>query len=97
LASRGTWRGPRRCHMTAAGSSEPLAHVGEGVEVLVGGPARSQHDPVARGSTRAPNVANAVSAWMVTTRSSWRTCAKLNPTQRRWFCRSGSAGGGHGP
>jgi hypothetical protein len=54
---------------------------GEGVEVLVGGPARSHDDPVACGSTRAPNVANAVSASMATTRSSWRTCAKLNPTQ----------------
>jgi hypothetical protein len=49
--------------------------------MLVGDPARSHNDPVARGSTRAPNVPNAVSAWMATTRSSWRTCAKLNPTQ----------------
>src|SRR5258708_40060829 len=50
-------------------SSEPLAHVGEGVEVLVGDPARSQHDPVVCGSTRAPNVPNAVSASMATARS----------------------------
>ena len=32
-------------------------------------------------STRAPNVPNAVSALMATTRSPGRTCAKLNPTQ----------------
>ena len=54
---------------------------GEGVEVLVGDPARSQYDPVACGSTRAPNMPNAVSASMATTRSSWRTCAKIDPTQ----------------
>jgi hypothetical protein len=63
---------------------------GEGVEVLVGDPARSQYDPVACGSTRAPNLPNAVSASIATTRSSWRTCAKLDPAQ-------GRRGGGHGP
>jgi hypothetical protein len=66
---------------------------GEGVEVLVGDPARSQYDPVACGSTRAPNLPNAVSASMATTRSSWRTCAKLDPAQAAMVvCRSGSAG-----
>src|SRR3954470_469420 len=91
-ALRGIWIGPRRCN-DGGGSSEPLAHVGEGVEVLVGGTARSHYDPVVYRSTRAPNLANAVSAWMATPRSSWRICAKLNPTQvASWFCRSGSAG-----
>jgi hypothetical protein len=74
--------GPRRCH-DGGGSSERLAHVGEGVEVLVGGPARSQYDPVVYRSTRAPNLPNAVSASMATTRSSWRTCAKIDPTAGR--------------
>ena len=54
---------------------------GDSVEVLVGDPARSQYDPVACGSTRAPKVPNAVSASMATTGSSWRTCAKIDPTQ----------------
>ena len=54
---------------------------GEGVEVVVGDPARSQYDPVACGAARVPNLPNAVSASMATTRSSWRTCAKLDPTQ----------------
>ena len=49
--------------------------------MLFGGPARSQNDPVACGSTRAPKVPNAVSASMATTGSSWRTCAKIDPTQ----------------
>src|SRR3954454_22169888 len=64
-ALRGIWIGPRRCN-DGGGSSEPLAHVGEGVEVLVGGTARSHYDPVVYRSTRAPNLANAVSAWMAT-------------------------------
>jgi hypothetical protein len=68
-ATKGTWHGPRRCR-DGGGSSEPLAHVGEGVEVLVGDPARSQYDPVACRSTRAPNLPNAVSASTATTRSS---------------------------
>jgi hypothetical protein len=80
LASKGIWSGPTRCH-DGGGSSERLAHVGEGVEVLVGGPARSQYDPVVYRSTRAPNLPNAVSASTATTRSSWRTCAKIDPTQ----------------
>src|SRR6476661_10403630 len=54
---------------------------GDSVEVLVGDPARSQYDPVACGSTRAPNLPNPVSASMATTGSSWRTCAKIDPTQ----------------
>ena len=77
-------RAPVCCAKTGTrllGSSEPLAHVGEGVEVLVGDPARFHYDPVAYRSTRAPNLPNAVSASMATTRSSWRTCAKINPTQ----------------
>jgi hypothetical protein len=78
----GIWSGPRRCH-DGGGSSEPLAHVGEGVEVLVGGPARSQYDAVVCRSTRAPNLPNAVSASMATTRSSWRTCANIDPTAGR--------------
>jgi hypothetical protein len=66
---------------------------GEGVEVLVGDPARSQYDPVACGSTRAPNLPNAVSASMATTGSTWRTCAKLDPAQAATVVlRSGSAG-----
>jgi hypothetical protein len=89
--------------MRASTVPEPLtgqlAHVGEGVEVLVGGPARSQYDSVACGSTRAPNVPNAVSAWMATTRSSWRSCAKIDPTQAATvvFADPGRLGGGHGP
>ena len=54
---------------------------GEGVEVLVGDPAWSQYDPVACGSTRAPNLPNAVSASIATTRSSRRTRAKPDPAQ----------------
>jgi hypothetical protein len=52
-----------------------------GVEVLVGGPARSQYDPVVYRSTRASNLPNAVSASTATTLSSWRTCAKIDATQ----------------
>jgi hypothetical protein len=62
-------RAPRRCH-DCGRASEPLAHVGEGVEVLVGGPARSQYDPVPCKSTRAVSLPNAVSASMATTRPS---------------------------
>jgi hypothetical protein len=87
-----TGAGSRLCR-DGGGSSEPLAHVGEGVEVLVGDPARFHYDPVAYRSTRAPNLPNAVSASMATTRSSWRTCAKINPTQvATVVCRSGWPG-----
>src|SRR3954451_24015005 len=95
-ALRGIWIGPRRCH-DGGGSSEPLAHVGEGVEVLVGGPARSHYDPVVYRSTRAPNVPNAVSAWMATTRHLGGFArSSTRRRSRAGFADQGRRGGGHG-
>jgi hypothetical protein len=57
--------------LSAGGSGlSLLAHVGEGVEVLVGGPARSRYDPVACRSTRVRQLPKEVSASMATTRPS---------------------------
>jgi hypothetical protein len=81
--------------MTAAGHLNPLAHVGEGVEVLVG----ARLGPSTTRSTRAPNLPNAVSATMATTRPYWRTGAMLNPTQAATVLLPIRVAevGGHGP
>lgn len=82
-ASRDTCSGPRRCR-DGGGSSEPLAHVGEGVEVFVGGPARSHYDLVVYRSTRR--------RWPPPGHRGGPARRSTSRRPRRWFCRSGSAG-----